>query len=86
MGENLLERVPAQTVLARGRLLTQLAREHFTPDVFPKLHVGSHFLAPPAKRDQIGTDAPIFPNHRTARLCAAKFNRRDTPPRPPPPL
>ena len=40
--QNLLQRVPAQTVLPAGGTPAQLVRQHLPTNLSPKLHVGSH--------------------------------------------
>lgn len=82
--QDLLQRAPAQVVLLPRRPLAHLAGQNTLPDLFPKLHVGSHSSSLSAIREYIGADAPILPLRNSARLCASIFVRRN--PRRPPPL
>ena len=74
----------AEAVLPDGGALAEFSRQHLPADFFPEFHVGSHSSCLSATGDEIGADSPIFPNRRTASMCATIFDRRDT--RPPPPL
>src|SRR5277367_1717657 len=45
VGQDLLQRVPTQTVLAACATTAQLAGQHLSANVSPKLHVGTHSSA-----------------------------------------
>src|SRR4029077_2212807 len=45
MGQDLLQRMPAQSVLLAGGSLAQLVRQHLPTNLLPELHVASHFWA-----------------------------------------
>ncbi len=82
VGQDLLQRPPAEVVLVAGGPLAQLVRQYQATDFGPEFHIGVHSCVP-LRRWRRDGEITIFPQFADEQLCAPEFNRRNTHPAPP---